>query len=80
MSLEKIASHTTTDTETEYKVQVFDVEKDEYITLASYSTEKEALFHAKNIYNYSDIMVVRDKTMTYKTTYSMPVATISNKL
>lgn len=80
MSPEKITSHTTTDMETKYKVQVFDVKKDEYVTLASYSTEQEALFHAKNIYDYGDIMIVRDKTITYQTTYSMPVVTISNKL
>lgn len=80
MSLEKITSNTTTDIETKYKVQVFDVKKDEYVTLASYSTEQEALFHAKNIYDYGDIMVVRDKTIAYQTTYSMPVATINNKL
>lgn len=79
MSLEKIAKQNTTDKKIEYVVQGLDVEKDEYVELASYSTEQEAMFHAKNINNYSDVIVMRNNVITVRTTYSMPIAKISTK-
>lgn len=79
MSLEKITKQNTTDKKIEYVVQGLDIEKDEYVELASYSTEQEAMFHAKNVNDYADIIVMRNNIITVRTVYSMPIAKISTK-
>lgn len=73
MSLEKITSHTTTNIATEYRVKIFDHKKNDYTTIATYSAKEDAIDHAEKIYNDLKVIVVRDKTITYQTTYSMPM-------
>lgn len=73
MAPEKITSHTTTDMATEYKVQIFDYKKNSYTTVATYSTKEDAIDHAEKIHNDLKVMVIKDKTITYKSTYSIPV-------
>lgn len=80
MSPEKITSNTTTNIATEYKVQIFDYKKNGYTTIATYSAKEDAMEHAERIHNDLKVIIVRDKTIAYQTTYSMPVATINNKL
>lgn len=79
MSLEKITKQNTTDKKIEYVVQGLDIQKDEYVELASYPTEQEAMFHAKNISDYTDIIVMRNNIITVRTTYGIPIAKISTK-